>query len=211
MTNSLKPSDNLKNVPEAINILSQYGDQLGNALAKLSDALKLNLHYWKSAGFVEFEEPTEMWYTPIWDRDTLNPFSLIPLLDSTHYFINRKFRAKGIKGIRKGDAFIAIDAFPNGASETVEWPKDGSLTSLPIEAPFLRIYVHMVKEDSRRSFNNLFDDLDDYPTDVDGFFKSEIPNLVAWVGKFELGKFLEDQQEVISALGDVLQKMVSAN
>ncbi|MDR2405621.1 MAG: hypothetical protein LBE27_04545 [Deltaproteobacteria bacterium] len=207
--NTSHKSENLTNVSLSINILAQYGDNLGSSLATLGKELSLKLEQWGSPGFTHFEETHDMWATPIWDRDDFNTFSLLPLAQSSHYFINRNLEVAGIRGTRKGDAIVSIIALPNGAFEKAGLEENPNLTSIPVEAPILRAYVHMVKEDFKnQSFRNLYNNLQDFPTDVDGFFEPAMPNVAAWVREFDLGKFLSDPQEVITAVADILKTMV---
>jgi hypothetical protein len=191
--------------------MAHFGIQYGEGLAKLSNALNLTFREWSSDGFSEFKTAEHIFETPIWDRRAFNAFSLIPLAEIHHCFTNRKFRQKAIRGTLKGDAIISIIAVPNGAYEKVEFASNP--TSLPLEDPILRTYVHMVKMDSNQSFSNLYynlhyGNLDDYPKDIEGFFEPAMPNIAGWVRKFDLRTFLYDQQEVITGLSDILPKKV---
>jgi hypothetical protein len=204
--NSLQKSFNLINVSQAINILATFGNQYGEALAKFCNALNLNFIEWSTEKFSEFETMEEIIETPIWDRRAVDAFSLIPLADIHHCFTNRKLKQKDVKGSQKGDTIITIITMPNGAYEKADFADNP--TSLPLEDPIMRTYVHMVKNDSNRAFMNIYNNLDDYPKNVEGFFEPAMPNVAGWVRKFDLSTFLCDQQEVITAITDILPKMV---
>jgi hypothetical protein len=208
---SLQKNINLINVAHAFNILAAFGNQYGEALAKLAKALNVKHKEWFSNRLIEFGNYIAVFKTPFWDKPWSDAFMLNPSTEIYHYFTNRGLVQHGVKGSKKGDTIISIFAVLNGAIEKVELIDNP--TSINIKDSILWTYIHMVKKDSDTTFKSIYDtmektELNNYPEDVEGFFKPTSPNIAGWVRKFDLNTFLYDQQEVITVMKDILPKMV---
>jgi hypothetical protein len=203
MTDKSQIIENLKNVPEAMNTLAQFDEALSNALKNVKISLKLTFAHWASPEIADLED--KAFKIPTWDRGEFSAFSLVPLVQTTHYFANRSL-VSNPKEVIKGDFIVSIEVSPNKAYNEINWKKLPWPNEIPVKAPLLRAYVHIVTEDSEEDFKEFFDNLVDYPEDVSGDFVSELPNVSGWAWNFDLEEFLNDQNALIEKLENILPK-----
>ncbi|MDR2353166.1 MAG: hypothetical protein LBF22_08400 [Deltaproteobacteria bacterium] len=201
MTTSSKIIENLKNVPQAINTLAKYDEDLSNALKNVMTKLKLTFVTWESPDLTE--NMKDAFKIPIWDRDFFSAFTQVPQVTISNYFYKRNSTSPPEK-VKTGDTIVSIEAIPNGAYSKIDWDKKPWPCVLPLEASLLYAWVHIATEDSEEDFDHLLDNIPGYPTDKEGVFVPERPNTFGWFGKFDLGAFLDDQTAFIESLDKIL-------
>jgi hypothetical protein len=203
MTTKSKIIDNFNNVPQALDTLAQFDEDLSNALKYVMTSLKLTFFMWESPDITGLGD--NAFEIPIWDRVEFSAFTLVPLVSTSHYFANRDFVSPPRK-IKIGDALVSIEVTPNRAFNEIDWDKLPWPSALPLKAPLLRAYVHIVTKESEDDIWNFFDKIDDYPADVEGVFVPKNPQVSGWAGNFDLGAFLDDQNAFIDQLDQILPK-----
>ncbi|MDR0547891.1 MAG: hypothetical protein LBI10_00535 [Deltaproteobacteria bacterium] len=174
----------------ALNVLSELYAKMTKTLKVVADDLNLNFDYWESH---DYPKKTCLGQYPLWD-EAYRPYSHLPLLHSTHRFVNFDLKSKELA--KKGEAMVSLILSTNKACE--EKP-----ITLPTGVEALSyVYVFKAVADGQKTFKKLCDHCS-YPDDVDHFgrqFDTKFQSLKCWAKTFDLVAFLSDPKPLIAEI-----------